>query len=88
MVADTTLGISSMISDVKIIFSGKTNFFQKVLAAGDLGLNAFMDVTTVIGVGEGLRAGYLGVKVAGKVGLRALGKRTTHEDRGCGRACG
>jgi RHS repeat-associated protein len=75
-VLDATTGIPSMISDVQTIFSGKASFLDKVLAAGDLVLNVTMDVTSVIGVGEGLRAADVGAHiaehVAADVGVHAL----------------
>lgn len=63
-VVDTALGVSSMVSDVQTIFSGNSSGLQKLLAIGDLALNVAMDVSTVVGVGEGARAAYLGAKLA------------------------
>jgi hypothetical protein len=40
-----------------------------VLAGGALLLTVAMDVSMVVGVGEGLRAAYVGAKIAGHVAL-------------------
>ncbi len=61
-----------MINDVKTVFSGNTSTFQKILAIGDIALNVAMDVSMVVGVGEGARAMYLGAKVAEEVTEHAL----------------
>jgi hypothetical protein len=67
-VLDATTGIPSMVNDVKTIFSGNTSTLDKVFAAGDLIMNVAMDASMVVGVGEGLRAAYVGVKVVEEVG--------------------
>jgi RHS repeat-associated protein len=67
-VLDATTGIPSMISDVQTLFDPKKSLLEKVLAGGDLALNVVMDVTMVIGVGEGMRTAYMGLKVAAHVG--------------------
>jgi hypothetical protein len=54
-----------MVSDVKTIFSGNASMLDKVLAGGDLLLNVAMDASMLIGVGERLKAAYVGMKVAG-----------------------
>jgi RHS repeat-associated protein len=63
-VADQANGISSIINDVQTIFSGNGPFFDKLKAGGDLLLNVAMDVTSVAGIGEGLKGAYLGAKAA------------------------
>jgi uncharacterized protein YukE len=59
---DFFTGFSSMVNDVKTIFSGKASLLDKLLAAGDLVLNAGMDVLMLTGIGEELRLGELAVK--------------------------
>jgi RHS repeat-associated protein len=66
-VLDATTGIPSMIADVKTILDPNVSLAQKLMAGGDLALNVVMDVTTVVGVGEGLRAAYMGAKIAAHV---------------------
>lgn len=68
-VLDATTGIPSMIHDVQTIFSGNASTMDKVMAGADLLLNVVMDVSMVVGVGEGLRAAYVGAKVAGHVAV-------------------
>ncbi|WP_136625179.1 polymorphic toxin-type HINT domain-containing protein [Dictyobacter kobayashii] len=60
---DQFLGVSSMINDVHTL-SGNGSWQDKALAAGDLGMNAFMDISMVFGVGEELRGGELMAKGA------------------------
>jgi RHS repeat-associated protein len=71
-VADFVTGASSMISDVQTLFDSKTSLWQKVLAGGDLLLNASMDVMMLTGIGEGLRGAELllkgGIDLAEHVG--------------------
>ncbi len=61
-VADFVLGISSIINDVKVLFDPHKSIWEKLLAAGDLVLNVGMDVSMVLGIGEGLKAGELLLK--------------------------
>ena len=61
-VADFVTGFSSMINDIKTIFSGKASFLQKLEAVGDLALNVGMDVSMLFGVGEALKGGELLIK--------------------------
>jgi RHS repeat-associated protein len=68
-VLDATTGIPSMINDVQTIFSGNASTMDKVLAGADLLINVAMDVSMVVGVGEGLRAAYVGAKIAGHIAL-------------------
>ncbi|MDQ2905104.1 MAG: polymorphic toxin-type HINT domain-containing protein [Chloroflexota bacterium] len=60
-VLDATTGIPSMINDVQTIFDGSKSWQDKLLAGGDLLLNAGMDALALTGVGElvdiGIRAG-------------------------------
>jgi RHS repeat-associated protein len=69
---DATTGIPSMINDVKTVFSGNASTLQKIMAIGDIALNVAMDASMVVGLGEGARAAYMGVKVAAKIGEHAL----------------
>ncbi|GCE17678.1 RHS repeat-associated core domain-containing protein [Dictyobacter kobayashii] len=55
---DQFLGVSSMVNDVHTL-SGNGSWQDKAIAAGDLGMNAFMDISMVFGVGEELRGGEL-----------------------------
>ncbi|GCE17673.1 RHS repeat-associated core domain-containing protein [Dictyobacter kobayashii] len=55
---DQFLGVSSMVNDVHTL-SGNGSWQDKALAAGDLGMNAFMDISMAFGVGEELRGGEL-----------------------------
>jgi RHS repeat-associated protein len=75
-VLDATTGIPSMINDVHTIFFSTASPLDKIMAGADLLINATMDVTMVIGVGEGLRAAYVGAHivehVAEDVGAHAL----------------
>jgi RHS repeat-associated protein len=75
-VLDATTGIPSMITDVHTIFFSTASPMDKIMAGADLILNVTMDVTMVIGVGEGLRAAYVGAhiveQVAEDVGAHAL----------------
>ncbi len=64
---DATTGIPSMIGDVQTLVNGNASLTQKLLAGGDLAFNVVMDVTLVIGVGEGLRAAYVGARIAADV---------------------
>ncbi len=66
-VLDATTGIPSMIGDVQTLANGNASLTQKLLAGGDLAFNVVMDVTMVIGVGEGLRAAYVGARIAADV---------------------
>jgi hypothetical protein len=59
---DFVTGFSSMVNDVNTIFSGKASLQDKLLAAGDLVLNAAMDISMLTGIGEGLRIGELAIK--------------------------
>jgi uncharacterized protein YdbL (DUF1318 family)/uncharacterized protein YukE len=59
---DFVTGFSSMVNDIKTLFNGKASLLDKLLAAGDLVLNAGMDILMVTGIGEGLRAGELAIK--------------------------
>jgi hypothetical protein len=61
-VADFVLGISSIINDVKVLFDPHKSIWEKLLAAGDLALNVGMDLSMVLGIGEGLKAGELLIK--------------------------
>ncbi len=58
---DATTGIPSMITDVQTIVDGNSSWQDKLLAGGDLLLNAGMDALALTGVGElvdiGIRAG-------------------------------
>lgn len=86
-VLDATTGIPSMIHDVQTIFSGDASTGDKLWAGADLIFNVAMDVTMVIGVGEGLRAFYLGGKIAEHVGEEALergGEDALEHMAGCG----
>jgi hypothetical protein len=47
-------------------------------ASGDLALNVFMDVTMVIGVGEGLRAAYVGARIAADVAEHVAADMAEH----------
>jgi RHS repeat-associated protein len=67
-VLDATTGIPLMISDVQTLFDPHKSLLDKVLAGGDLVLNVVMDATMVIGVGEGMRTAYMGLKIAAHVG--------------------
>lgn len=71
-VADFVTGFSSIVSDIKTIFSGKASLLQKLEAAGDLALNVGMDVSMLFGVGEALKGSELllkgGVDLAGMLG--------------------
>jgi RHS repeat-associated protein len=67
-VLDATTGIPSMINDVHtIFFDPHASGMQKLLAAGDLLMNAAMDASMLVGVGEGLRVVVAGAKIAGHV---------------------
>ncbi len=67
-VLDVTTGIPSMWHDIQTIADPHKSLAEKLLAGGDLALNAFMDATMLVGLGEGMRAGYVAAKVASKVG--------------------
>jgi RHS repeat-associated protein len=68
-VLDATTGIPSMIGDVQTLFDPNASTMDKILAGGDLLLNVAMDVSMVVGVGEGARAAYVGAKIAGHVAM-------------------
>ena len=78
-VLDATTGIPSMINDVKTIFSGNASTLDKIMAGADLLINVAMDVSMVVGVGEGLRAAYVGAKIAGHVAMDVGEHALAHE---------
>nr|MBA3823037.1 hypothetical protein [Ktedonobacterales bacterium] len=73
-VLDGALGISDMVNDVKTLFNPNASWQDKFGSIVNLGFNAFMDATTVIGVGEGLKAAYVGVKAGLEIGAKFAGK--------------
>ena len=77
-VLDAATGFSSMVNDVKTVFSPSASPLDKVLAVGDLALNVAMDVSMVAGVGEGARAAYVAGKVVAKVAVEVAGKMAAH----------
>ena len=81
-VADSTLGISSMINDVKTVFDPHVNWTAKLMSVADLAINVAMDVDMVTGTGEGIRAAYVGikstVKLAGKEAEHAVIAESEH----------
>ena len=64
-VADFVTGASSMVNDVRTVFSCKASFWDKVGAVGDFALNAGMDVAMLTGIGEAAR----GVDLLAKGGV-------------------
>ena len=90
-VLDATTGIPSMIKDVQTIFNGSASTGDKLWAAADLLFNVAMDVTMVIGVGEGVRAFYMGGKIAadvaehvGEEALEHVGEDALEHGAACG----
>ena len=81
-VADSTLGISSMINDVKTVFDPHVSWTAKLMSVADLAINVAMDVDMVTGTGEGIRAAYVGikstVKLAGKEAEHAVIAESEH----------
>ena len=71
-VANAALGISDMVNDVKTIFNPNASWQDKFGSVVNLGFNVFMDATTVIGVGEGLKTLEIGGKLAADVGEQAV----------------
>jgi hypothetical protein len=83
-VVNATLGISDMVNDVKTIFNPNASWQDTFGSIVNLGFNVFMDATTVIGVGEGLKALEIGGKLAADVGEQAVkdGAEKVLEDGG------
>ena len=73
-VIDFIGGFSSIVHDVQTLFDGKASAWDKVLAAGDLILNAGSDILMLTGIGEMIRGGELLFK-GGLEGLQFLFKR-------------
>src|SRR5579863_6905220 len=78
-VSDMTLGIPSMVNDVQTIFSSNGSWLDKTLAGADLLMNVAMDVSMVVGIGEGIRAAYVGLKMGAELALHAGEDILTHE---------
>ena len=89
-VADFVTGASSMVNDVRTVFSSKASFWDKVGAVGDFALNAGMDVAMLTGIGEAARGVDLLVKGGVDLGehlLEGEGADTLEHaaaDLGCG----
>ena len=64
-VADFVTGASSMINDLRTVFSSKAGFWDKAGAMGDFLLKAGMDLTMLTGIGEAAR----GVDLLAKGGV-------------------
>ena len=71
-VADFVTGASSMLNDVRTIFSSKASFWDKVGAGADLVTNAASDVLMVTGIGEAARGIDLLVKGGVDLGKHLL----------------
>ena len=61
-VVDFVTGASSMVNDVRTIFSSRASFWDKVGAGADLAINAASDVLMVTGIGEAARGAELLLK--------------------------
>ena len=70
-VANAALGISDMINDVKTVFDPSKSWQDTSGAVVNFAFNATMDITTVIGVGEGIKGAYIGAKALLEAGGKA-----------------
>jgi Pretoxin HINT domain len=66
-VADSALGISSIVNDAKTIFDPHASWSSRLLSVADLAMNVAMDVDTITGTGQAARAAYMGVKAGAKL---------------------
>jgi RHS repeat-associated protein len=66
-VADSALGISSIVNDAKTIFDPHASWSSRLLSVADLAINVAMDVDTITGTGQAARAAYMGVKAGAKL---------------------
>src|SRR6185437_4555459 len=73
-VANAALGISDMVNDVKTLFNPNASWQDKFGSVVNLGFNVFMDATTVMGVGEGLKGLEIVGKFAADEGMHAVGE--------------
>jgi RHS repeat-associated protein len=81
-VADSALGISSIVNDAKTIFDPHASWSSRLLSVADLAINVAMDVDTVTGTGQAARAAYMGakagVKLAGKQAVKLMKGEAKH----------
>jgi Pretoxin HINT domain len=73
-VADSVLGVSSMVNDFKTIVNPNVSWSSRLLSLADLTMNAAMDVSMVMGTGEAARTAYMGLKT----GAKLAGKEVEH----------
>jgi RHS repeat-associated protein len=84
--ADTVLGVTRSINDVKTLLSGKSSLVDRILAGADLVLTVLTDLSLAVGIGEfvdAIRLGDLALGSAGEDGARVFDEGAIMGDGGC-----